>query len=249
VGLDASTFVLEIVNFVILVWILKRFLYRPVLDVIAQRRAAIESSLRDAQAARAEAQSLKERYEGRVAEWAEERRRSLDALEKEIDAERARRRADLDAALENEKRKNAAAAARREVDARLRIEIAALEQSAKFASRLLERLASPELETRLIDAALEDLAALPQHELEALGNAARSPDGRAVLVTTAHPLAAQQRARIEKTLAPLIGGARALKFEQDAALVAGIRIRVGGWSLGLGLRDELEGFARLTHAD
>ncbi|WP_054775053.1 hypothetical protein [Methylogaea oryzae] len=42
--LDWSTIALEIVNFLILVWLLKRLLYKPVQDIIAQRRAAIEAT-------------------------------------------------------------------------------------------------------------------------------------------------------------------------------------------------------------
>ena len=46
--LNWSTFILEIINFLVLIWILKRFLYKPVLDVIARRRAGIEKTLSDA---------------------------------------------------------------------------------------------------------------------------------------------------------------------------------------------------------
>ena len=41
--LSWSTFFLEIINFLVLVWILKRFLYKPVMDVIARRREGIEA--------------------------------------------------------------------------------------------------------------------------------------------------------------------------------------------------------------
>ena len=41
--IDWTTFALEIINFLVLVWILKRFLYRPVLDTLARRRAAATS--------------------------------------------------------------------------------------------------------------------------------------------------------------------------------------------------------------
>ena len=37
-GLDTTTFVLEIVNFLILLWLLNRFLYRPVQAAIARRQ-------------------------------------------------------------------------------------------------------------------------------------------------------------------------------------------------------------------
>ena len=39
--LNWTTFALEIVNFLALLWILKRFLYRPVLATLAERRAGI----------------------------------------------------------------------------------------------------------------------------------------------------------------------------------------------------------------
>ena len=41
---DWTTFALEIINFLILVWILKRFFYHPVLDIIARRRICIETA-------------------------------------------------------------------------------------------------------------------------------------------------------------------------------------------------------------
>ena len=40
-----TTFSFEIINFLILVWILQRFLYKPVTNAIARRKAAIESQL------------------------------------------------------------------------------------------------------------------------------------------------------------------------------------------------------------
>ncbi len=46
--LNWTTFALEIVNFLILVWILKRFLYKPVLEAIARRKTAIDKTLSDA---------------------------------------------------------------------------------------------------------------------------------------------------------------------------------------------------------
>ena len=50
--LDWTTFILELVNFVVLVWILNRFLYRPVMNVIDQRKAAIQRTLAEAETTR-----------------------------------------------------------------------------------------------------------------------------------------------------------------------------------------------------
>jgi F-type H+-transporting ATPase subunit b len=65
--LNWSTFVLEIINFLVLVWILQRLLYKPVLAVIARRRAGIEKTLADAKHLQAEAERLKAQYESRLA--------------------------------------------------------------------------------------------------------------------------------------------------------------------------------------
>jgi F-type H+-transporting ATPase subunit b len=67
---DWTTFVLEVINFLILVWLLKRFLYRPVLDAVARRQSAVTATLADAATMRTEAQRLQTEYEGRQSDWA-----------------------------------------------------------------------------------------------------------------------------------------------------------------------------------
>ena len=57
-ALDWMTFVLELINFLVLIWILNRFLYRPLMNVIAQRKAAIHKTLSDAEVTRSAAQAL-----------------------------------------------------------------------------------------------------------------------------------------------------------------------------------------------
>ena len=43
-GLDLTTFVLEIVNFLVLLWLLSHFLYRPVQAAIARRQQQAEQA-------------------------------------------------------------------------------------------------------------------------------------------------------------------------------------------------------------
>jgi F-type H+-transporting ATPase subunit b len=93
--LSWSTILLEIINFLVLVWILKRFLYKPVLAVIARRRAGIEDRLAETQRLHDEADALKAEYENRLSDWDHERRQARDALTQELDAERARQLAEL----------------------------------------------------------------------------------------------------------------------------------------------------------
>ena len=84
--IDWTTFILQIVNFVVLVWLLKRFLYRPVLDAIARRRTAIEQALGEARAAEDRAAGLRGDYEKKIAAWNQESADQRTRLAEELAA-------------------------------------------------------------------------------------------------------------------------------------------------------------------
>ena len=244
--LSWSTFVLEIINFLVLVWILKHFLYKPVLDVIARRRAGIEKTLADAKAHHEEAEKLQQQYEGRLAAWEQERQQARNKLAEEIDAERNEKLTKLQVELEQQREKARAADARRQADAMRKIEETALEQGAHFATRLLEQAAGPDTETRLIALLIDELQQLPEERVTALrNNIAKTAE--VIKVATAYPLDEQQRQALEQVLAMITTDNTPIQFKQEAALLAGVRIIIGAWILGANLRDELAGFRDLNH--
>lgn len=244
--LNWSTFILEILNFLVLVWILKRFLYQPVLSVIAQRRAGIEQQLADARTLHDEAEALETRYQARLGEWDQERQQAREQLAGEIEAERARRLAALQSELAQAREKAAAAETRRQADARLKAEETALVQAARFASRLLGQVACPELEQRLVERVLADLSKLSEERATALRNSWGQAPATA-LVTSVYPLGDTQREQIRQSLNALTGSAVPVRFEQDPQLLAGLRIAVGAWLLSGNLHDELSSLAQFAH--
>lgn len=246
--LSWTTFVLEIINFLVLVWILKRFLYKPVLAVIARRRAGIEKTVADAQALHAEAEALQTQYEGRLAEWNEERQRARDVLTRELDAERNSKMAEQQTALEQEREKARVSELRRQADASHRIEATALVQGARFATRLLEQAAGPDTETRLAELVINELSQLSAERVTAL-RTSYGKAAEAIVVVSAFPLTTEQAGRLERALTKTTGLTVPTRFEQDSGLIAGLHITIGAWVLGANLRDELKGFAELAHAE
>eukprot|EP00906_Rhabdomonas_costata_P005328 RCo008000 len=105
---DWTTFSLEIINFLVLVWILKRFLYQPVLKTIAERRSGIERTLQNAQEKETSAFTLKTQYESRLADWEQEKLATRAHLSAEIAAERQRQMESLNKELALERERNAA---------------------------------------------------------------------------------------------------------------------------------------------
>ena len=240
--IDATTFVLQLVNFVVLVWILHRFLYRPVLAAIDKRRAAIDKSMADARTVRAEAERLRAQFEGRLADWERERLKARAALDGELAALRAKGLADVAQAVERERDRLAALQAKREADWKRETEQQALEQAGAFAAQLLERIADPALDARLVEVLAADLAGWLPERIDPLAAAARAAGGR-VGVTSARPLSEAARARLARALSERLGIECRPEYALDDALVAGLCVAVGPWLLQANLREELRVFA------
>lgn len=246
--LNWSTFLLEVVNFLILVWILKRFLYKPVLAAISRRKAAIEKTLSDAQAKHEQAQTLELQYQNRVADWEREKEGLRAALTDELRVQRERLTADLQKALEQEREKERVLAERRLAELEDRAAAQGSEKGVQFTARLLERIANPELESRLLALLLEDLPRLPAVQLKALQETCRDPQ-RAVKIASAFPLAEAQRSQVVQALQEATHENIAAEFEEDSSLVAGLRISAGPWTVRANLRDELQFFAEMVKHD
>lgn len=247
--IDWTTFVLEIVNFLVLVWILKHFLYRPVLDILARRRAGIEQTLTEARTTEARAAALKAQFEGRLADWEAEKAADRVCFDAELAAERARQLQALREALRDERDRGAAQAAHRDEALQGEMAARALVQAVRFTTTLLTRLAGPELQARLTAVFLEDFAKLTDDQRTGLRTAAALPDARA-RVASAYPLAAAERERIAEAIATELEHRLPLDELHDPALLAGLRVQIGSWQLKASLADELAFFAATAnHAE
>ena len=245
--LNWSTFVLEIFNFLVLVWILKRFLYRPVLDVITRRRTVIDNQLAEAEQHHTEANALKEQYEHRLADWELEREKATDTLHHELEQNRLDQLKNQKVELAQEEEKNHVTRSRQDKQAIRDIEQRALQQAAQFASRLLAEATGPDLETRLFNLLLVDLNAMTAEQIRDLGHEWGEPPAQ-IQVSSAYPLTADQRQQLEETLSRATGLSVPVHYEQQAELLAGLNIIIGAWALQLNVRDELQGFTEFIHA-
>lgn len=240
--LNWTTFLLEIVNFLILIWILKRFLYKPVLEAIARRKAAIDKTLSDAKARQDEARTLEEQYRNRLAAWENEKAQLRTKLQEEMNAQREKMMTALDESLAQERERQRAVEQRRIEELQRQVEEESRTKGAQFTARLLTRLASPDLEAKIVDMTLEDISILPAEQAKAIKAAARDGE-RAVRMTSAFPLAAGQRSAISQRLQTALDDRVTVDFQEDSRLLSGLRIGIGPWVLHANIEDELQFFA------
>ena len=244
--LNWSTFLLEIINFLVLLWILKQFLYRPVLDTIAKRRAGIEQTLANAQAIRTEAEALQSQYASRLNQWNEEQDSARETLRRECAEERGRQLAALELELGRGREKSHVLDEKLRSDALRKYQESSLELGARFVARLLGELAGPDLEVRLFAMALRQLDSLPEPRINAIRLACEETPEEAE-VTTAYPLDAQFQQRLAEKLGGLLGMPVTCRFVEDAQLLAGLRITLGPWVFHANLLEELKSFASSAH--
>ncbi len=239
---DWTTFALEIVNFLVLVWILQRFLYQPVMNAITERKAAIEKTLADARVVEATAQSLKQQYENRMSDWGNDKAKAQAQLARELDAERIRLNNALHVSLEQEHERDRALEQRRAMELRHRLEDDALAEGGRFAARLLSRVACVELEERIRGLLIEDLPQLGDGELQSLRAACQDADAK-MWITSRYALGEEQRSSLAQALGRVAAKPVVCEFGQDPELISGLRISIGPWVLGCNLQDELKFFA------
>jgi F-type H+-transporting ATPase subunit b len=246
--LDWMTFALEVVNFLVLVWILKHFLYRPILETIERRKTAIQKAIDDATATQAHAEDLERQYDERLSAWEKEKEDLRRAAQAEVACERERWLADVREEIDRESERQRAIARRQSEELQRRLERGATAQATRFAAGFLGRLATPALEDRLVEMMLEDLGGLPQSRREAIADACRDAGGK-ITIASAFPLPEALRQRLLEGLRAASGISPEAEYVADPELVAGLRISLGSVVLHANVKDELAFFReRAGHA-
>jgi len=238
--IDWFTVGAQLLNFLILVWLMKRFLYQPVLDAIAAREQKIAAELADAAAAKAEAQQQQDEFQQKNKVFDEQRddllRQARDAAKSERERLRTEAREAADAA-------SAALAKALRGDAQhLRAEMTRHTQSQVFdiSRRVLGDLASVGLEQRACEIFIERLRAIEGPARDTLGVALKAASSaEPALLRSAFALPPAQQAAIQAALDESFGQPIPLGFETAPALVSGIELSAQGQKLAWSIADYL----------
>jgi F-type H+-transporting ATPase subunit b len=235
-GFDLTTFCFEILNFLVLIWLLQRFLYKPVLKVITERQESMEKQVADATCKLEEAERLKSQYENRLTQWDKEKTELMSSLRVELQAEREQQLSKVRQEVENERKKAQGLIDMQMQEEERRCEQSALDLAAQFAAKVLSQLTSPELERSICKLFLADLRATAP-DTAARVAADIGQKGNIISVSTAFPLDSDLRAKLETTLHEAMGVQGSYEYAEAPALLAGIKVTAGGTVLEASLKD------------
>jgi F-type H+-transporting ATPase subunit b len=221
--IDWWTLALQTVNVLILIWLLARFFFRPIADIVAKRQKETNKLFAEADAARQQAAAARAQADKDRAEVAAEHDRLLADAQKSAQAEKAKLMevAAQDAAkLRHEAE---AAIARDRVAAEKMIVDHAAALSVDIAHRLLERLPAKRAFEVFLAGLCVEIGELAPEARAAFAAAATT--ARPVEVVTQQVLSDEEKGHVRDALKQALGAEPSLTFRDDATVLAGIELR------------------------
>jgi F-type H+-transporting ATPase subunit b len=234
--IDWFTVGAQTLNFLILVWLMKRYLYQPILHAIDQREQRIAAELADAYAKEAEAQQIRDEFLQKNAEFDQQRAALFQQASDEANAERlrlfdtARQAADALSAQRQKALRNDAHNLNQSISRRIQQEVFAIARKAFL------DLADTSLEERLSEVFIRRLAEMDVQTRQGFAEALETASEPAV-VRCAFDLPVQQRATIQNALNESFSSEIKLRYETAPNLIGGIEFSVNGWKLAWSLAD------------
>lgn len=244
--IDWFTVIAQGINFLLLLWLLKRFLYHPIIDGLDAREKKIAGILADADTSKAQAENLRTEYEGKLAQIEQERTQLVGEAKNEAQT--------ASQSLLDNARHNAEQIVKKRVEA-LRLEMAELKQDVlqqniqevyALSRKVLTELADGDLQTKMIDKLVQRLNTLDDDQHAALTRALAN-SGNQIVVRSAQSLTEAQRTQLlaclQQCLPSLTKDASqnngvntapsTIKLSESIVprLINGIELTMGGWKL------------------
>ncbi len=237
-SIEVFTFVMQIINFLVLVALLRRFLYRPIIKAMEAREQRIASRLAEANEKYHEAEDRMQRYEKKALEIDQHRHQTFERAHQEA---REHQQEQIQAAKQDiERRRNEWL---KEFDREQQEMVGELRRQAGFmaaeaAKRTLSQLADTKLEEQMFssfDSRLKHIDGQLKEELKSH----LSDNGASVFVYSAFAVPDHWQQRFGQTIQQAFGYDGDVSFETNDELICGLELNVGGFRFGWNIHDFL----------
>ena len=233
------TVIAQVINFLILVWLLKRFLYKPVLNAIAEREKKIAAQLSDAEVKKAEAQKERDAFQQKNEKFDNERMAQMNKVQEEAKTEKQK-------LFEEARNESNALRAKYETSLRQQAEgitdmLKRKTQDEVFAitGKALSDLAAVPFDEQLVKVFIQKIQDLKEEEKIKFATALMNDD-KTILVKSAVDLSASSKAALEKALGEMNKKESKFQYQLAPDLVSGIEIDTGEYKLSWNIQSYLD---------
>jgi F-type H+-transporting ATPase subunit b len=236
--IDWFTVGAQALNFLILVWLMKRYLYQPIRNAIDAREKLIATELANADAKKADAQKEHDEFQKKNQEFDQQRAALLTKATDEAKVERERLLDEARKAAETLSAKRQATLKTEEQNLHQAIRRRTQQEVFAITRKALTDLATTSLEERLGEVFTRRLREMDPKAKEALGTALKAGSEPAV-VRSVFDLPAEQRAAIQNALNETFSADVRIRFETAPDLISGIELSTNGQKVSWSIADYL----------
>jgi F-type H+-transporting ATPase subunit b len=241
--IDWFTVGAQVLNFLILVWLLKRFLYKPILNAVDAREKRIAAELAGAAAKQTAADSERQQWQGKSKALDEQRSTLLAKAADDAKAERGRLLAQAHKDADSWRAKQADALRNDQIQLRHEIIRMARTEVFAIARKTLADLAAAGLEERMGEVFTRRLREMDGKAKESLAAALKTPSEPAV-VRSAFEMPANARATIQNALNETFSADIHVRFETAPDAICGIELTANGQKLAWSIAEYLAALDR-----
>lgn len=228
--IDWLTVGAQIVNFLVLLWLLGRFLYRPILDNMEARERYIASRLGEAEQTQTKAERLLATYRQKLEAIESQRQAILNRTEQEAEKEKLKLLEQAREEVEQKRREWLQALAQEEATILHQLRTLLAKELLELARKALQALADESLERSMVQKFLQQIQSLPDDQKQVL----LASEDNLWRITSAFDLDENQRHQIETALKALNPGVE-IVFERRDNLFCGLALETDGriweWNL------------------
>ncbi len=222
------TVIAQIINFLLLVWLLKKFLYKPILNAIDEREKKITDTLKDADTQKAIAQKEETGFRKQQEDFDQQKKALMDKAVADADTQRQQL---IDAAkiAANDLRTKMEKAAKEKMENDNKQLSGKIQQQVFAITRkALTDIASTDLEAQTANTFNKHLAALKEEEKKQFIDAFKA-NPTTILVRTAFDLSVKQQDEIKNTINILLSTDASLQFKTAPEMITGIELSTNGY--------------------
>lgn len=238
--IDWFTFVAQVVNFLILIALLQRFLFKPVIKAMDERERKVASELEEARRNKVEAEQKQRELDDRLKEFEAEKDQMMDKARREVQRNRKEWMGQL--------RTEIAEIRERWLDAVESEKITFLENLKKetgqqfiaLMQKVLSDLSERNLQQQTADFFLEKLDRLEDSEKLQIRQTIKQLQVTKADIKSSFELGVDQKQKLTNSLHQIAGDNLECSFITSSDLGFGMKVSIGGWRLGWNLESYLQ---------
>ena len=226
----------QIINFFLILFILQKLLYKPVLKAMAQRQERIEKSQLEADAKMKDATALMAEYDEKMTNIQKEKREILEEARTQAQEKKESLIEDYKQEAESKRHVYLKEVEDEMESFTLHLRKNLGESAVKIASRILEAISSKELEGEVFNTFILDLKNLNRN----IPDAEDLKEEEHAQIRSFRPLSQYEKKTVEEVLKEQLKNVKEIRYETDAELVLGYELSLETYTLHTNIKNYLD---------